>query len=49
MIGAMGYEMRVTSRFALGAEGDVVYLGVSGEAIDTVFGYGIAVELNWYW
>ena len=49
MIGAMGYEMRLTSRFALGAEGDVVYLGVSGEAIDTVFGYGIAVELNWYW
>ncbi len=49
VLGALGYEMRLTSRFALGAEGDVVYLGVAGEAIDTVFGYGIAVELNWYW
>jgi len=49
IIGALGYETRLTSTFALGAEGDVVYLGVGGEAIDTVFGYGIAVELNWYW
>ena len=49
MLGALGYEMRLTSRFALGVEGDVVYLGVEGESIDTVFGYGLAVELNWYW
>jgi hypothetical protein len=49
VIGALGYEARLTSRFALGGEGDVVYLGVDGDAIDTVFGYGIAVELNWYW
>jgi hypothetical protein len=45
---APGYEFRMTQRFALGAQGDVVYLAL-GDALEDVFGYGVSAQFNWYW
>jgi len=45
---APGYEFRVTKHFALGAQGDIVYMGLS-EPLDDAFGYGLNVQFNWYW
>jgi hypothetical protein len=43
-----GYEFRVARHLALGAQGDVVYLGLGGP-LEDVFGYGINAQFNWYW
>jgi hypothetical protein len=45
---APGFEWRFTQRFALGAQGDVVYLGL-GNVLDDAFGYGVNAQFNWYW
>ena len=45
---APGYEWRVARRFALGFQGDVVYLGLDSE-LSNVFGYGLNAQFNWYW
>jgi hypothetical protein len=45
---APGYEWRVASRFALGFQGDFVYLGLDSE-LSNVFGYGLNAQFNWYW
>ena len=45
---APGYEWRVSRRLALGAQGDVVYLGLQ-DALKDAFGYGINAQFNWYW
>ncbi len=45
---APGYEWRFTQRFALGAQGDVVYLGL-GSVLENAFGYGVNAQFNWYW
>ncbi len=46
---AMGYEFRVSRTFALGAELDTQYLKLDSSEIRSVFIYGLAAELNWYW
>lgn len=46
---ATGYEARLTTRFALAGEFDVLYLGVSDDAIDHIYIYGINFQFNWYW
>jgi hypothetical protein len=45
---APGYEWRVARRFALGFQGDIVYLGL-GDELSNVFGYGLNAQFNWYW
>ena len=45
---APGYEWRLTPKFALGAQGDIVYLGLGG-ALEDAFGYGLNAQFNWYW
>jgi hypothetical protein len=45
---APGYEWRIASRFALGAQGDVVYLGLDAP-LESAFGYGLNAQFNWYW
>jgi hypothetical protein len=45
---APGYEWRLSGRFAIGAQGDVVYLGL-GDALENAFGYGVSAQFNWYW
>jgi hypothetical protein len=49
LLGSMGYEVRLTSTFALGAAGEALYLGVEGDALASVFAYGLDVQFNWYW
>jgi hypothetical protein len=44
-----GYEARLTARFALGAVFEVLYLGVSDDALDDAYVYGLNVQFNWYW
>ncbi|MDH4035943.1 MAG: outer membrane beta-barrel protein [Candidatus Krumholzibacteria bacterium] len=46
---AVGYEVRLTTRFALGADFDVLYLAVSDDTFDRAYVYGINLQLNWYW
>lgn len=46
---SMGYELRLTTTFALGAEADLLYLDVSDDAIDSASVYGVNVQFNWYW
>lgn len=46
---APGYEWRFATHFALGAQGDVVYLGIGGGPYEDVFGYGVNAQFNWYW
>jgi hypothetical protein len=43
-----GYEFRLTPRFALGAQGDIVYLGLD-TPLENGFGYGLSARFNWYW
>jgi hypothetical protein len=45
---APGYEWRISRHFALGAQGDVVYLGLQ-DGLENAFGYGINAQFNWYW
>ena len=45
---APGYEWRITQRFALGAQGDIVYLGLH-DGVEDAFGYGVNAQFNWYW
>ncbi|HEX5132195.1 MAG TPA: outer membrane beta-barrel protein [Candidatus Krumholzibacteria bacterium] len=49
MLAAMGYEARVSEKFALGLEFDVAYLGIGGDVIDHAYLYGLNLQLNWYW
>jgi hypothetical protein len=46
---AGGYEVRLTPKFALGADLDMLYLGVSDETLDRAYVYGLNLQLNWYW
>ncbi|HEU4366043.1 MAG TPA: hypothetical protein VFT13_11330 [Candidatus Krumholzibacteria bacterium] len=46
---ATGYEVRLTTKFALGADFNVLYLGVKDESIDGAYVYGVNVQFNWYW
>jgi hypothetical protein len=45
---APGYEWRLSPHFALGGQGDLVYLGI-GEPLKNAFGYGLSAQFNWYW
>jgi hypothetical protein len=45
---APGFEWRVAQRFALGLQGDIVYLGL-GDPLNDAFGYGVNAQFNWYW
>ena len=45
---APGYEWRIARSLALGAQADIVYLGL-GEPLENAFGYGLSAQFNWYW
>jgi Outer membrane protein beta-barrel domain len=45
---APGYEWRFTPHFALGAQGDVVYLALKDVA-KNAYGYGVNAQFDWYW
>jgi len=49
LLGAMGYEWRITDRFALGPQLEVVYLGVDGDIFGNATVLDGSIQFNWYW
>lgn len=49
ILGAMGYEIGVTPRLALGGAIHAVYIAIEHDHFENVFGYGVTGQLNWYW
>ena len=49
LLAGVGYEARLTEKFALGADFSMLYLGVSGDELDRAYVYGLNVDFNWYW
>jgi hypothetical protein len=48
-LAAVGYEAGITDHLAVGAAAHVVYLGLDQSPFDSIFGYGLSVQFNWYW
>ena len=48
LLGAVGYEWRLTKKFALGPEVDFAYLNVGGDVGSANYVAG-TLMLNWYW
>ncbi len=49
LLAATGYEAGITSHMTVGGAFHIVYVGLDGAAFDTVLGYGLTAQLNWYW
>jgi hypothetical protein len=47
--GAMGYEWRLTQKFALGPQVEFVYLNIGGDLVDTANFFDATLGFNWYW
>jgi len=47
-LGAVGYEWRLTRRFALGPQANFVYVYPGANRVDT-FSVSYTTEFNWYW
>jgi len=46
---AMGYEWRLTGKFALGPQVEFAYLNVGGDVVDTANFFDATLGFNWYW
>lgn len=49
LLGAMGYEWRLTKKFALGPQVEFVYLNIGGDLVDTANFFDVTLGFNWYW
>lgn len=49
VLAAVGYEAGVTSHMAMGGAMHVLYLALDEGPFDNVLGYGLSVQLDWYW
>jgi hypothetical protein len=49
VLGAAGYEWRLTDKFALGPEVEVFFLGIDGDLVKDVVVVDGAMEFTWYW
>jgi hypothetical protein len=49
LLWALGYEWRVTDKFALGPQAEVVYLGVDGDIFGNATVLDGSIQFNWYW
>jgi len=49
LLGAIGYEWRLTPKFALGPKMEYVYLGIDGDIVDSANFISLAAQLSWYW
>jgi hypothetical protein len=47
--GAMGYEWRLTRKFAMGPQVEFVYLNIGGDLVDTANFFDATLGFNWYW
>lgn len=49
MLGAIGYDWRVTDKFAIGPEFQVSYLAIDGDWFRDPMLIDGSIQLNWYW
>lgn len=49
LLAATGYEWRLTDKFALGPQAELVYLGIDGDLIDNALIIDGSLQFNWYW
>ncbi len=49
VLGAVGYEIRLTDKFAIGPEVEVFFLGIDGDLVKDVVVVDGAIEFIWYW
>jgi len=49
LLGALGYEWRLTQKFALAPQVEVAYLGIDGDIFQDVAIVNGSVQMNWYW
>jgi len=49
MLAAVGYEWRLTNKFAMGPQIELVYLGIDGDFVKNAFVVDGGLEFNWYW
>jgi hypothetical protein len=46
---AVGYEWRLTRKFAMGPQVDFTYLNIGDDIVDTANFFDITLGFNWYW
>jgi hypothetical protein len=49
LLGAAGYEVRLSRKFALGPQVDYAYLFVGGDLVDSANFVNGSLQFNWYW
>ncbi len=49
MAAAMGYEWRLSGKFALGPQVEFAYLNIGGDLVDTANFFDATLGFNWYW
>jgi opacity protein-like surface antigen len=49
LLGAFGYEWRLTDKFALGPQVEAFYVKPDGEVFQSATVVDATVQLNWYW
>jgi hypothetical protein len=49
LLGAVGYEWRLTPKFALGPQVQYAFLNIEGDGTDHVDFLSLTAQLTWYW
>ena len=49
LAGAVGYEWRLTGKFALGPQVEFTYMNIGGDLVDTANFFDATLGFNWYW
>jgi hypothetical protein len=49
LVAATGYEWRLTDKFAMGPQVELVFLGIDGDLIDNALFVDGSLQFNWYW
>ncbi|MCH7548950.1 MAG: autotransporter domain-containing protein [Candidatus Krumholzibacteriota bacterium] len=49
LLAAVGYEWRVTDRFAVGPQVEITYAAIDGDLIGEPLVVDGSIQFNWYW
>jgi outer membrane autotransporter protein len=49
ILAATGYEWRLTDKFALGPQVELVYLAIDGDLVENAVVVDGSLQFNWYW
>jgi hypothetical protein len=49
LLGALGYEWRLTQKFALGPQFQYAYLNIGGDGTESVDFVSATLQMTWYW